>query len=113
MQEKFGDHLKGLRISWVGDGNNVSQDIMLAAPLLGVNCSIATPKGYEPNAKIVQDAKNLAKIYGTELNLFHDPLDAVRDANVVVTDTWVSMGQESEAKKRIKDFEGYQITMKL
>jgi len=113
LQEHLGSNLQGKTLAWVGDGNNVLHDIMLGAPLLGMNLQIATPKGYEPDATIIADAQKLAKAHGTVLRLTNKPEEAVFHADVAITDTWVSMGQEEEAKVRIRDFEGYQITMDL
>eukprot|EP00511_Aplanochytrium_stocchinoi_P005196 CAMPEP_0204831284 /NCGR_PEP_ID=MMETSP1346-20131115/10318_1 /ASSEMBLY_ACC=CAM_ASM_000771 /TAXON_ID=215587 /ORGANISM="Aplanochytrium stocchinoi, Strain GSBS06" /LENGTH=350 /DNA_ID=CAMNT_0051962211 /DNA_START=230 /DNA_END=1282 /DNA_ORIENTATION=+ len=113
IQEQFGPVLDGLQITWVGDGNNVLHDIMLAAPLMGVNCTVATPKGYEPHQDIITDTKKSADENGTSFEMFNDPLKAVKDTHVVVTDTWISMGQEEEAKKRLEIFKGYQVTMDM
>ncbi|XP_044142577.1 ornithine transcarbamylase, mitochondrial [Bufo gargarizans] len=110
IQEHYG-HLKGLTISWIGDGNNVLHSIMLSAAKFGMNVHIATPKGYEPNSTVTAAAKQFSKESGTKLLMTNDPLEAARGANVLVTDTWVSMGQEEEKKKRLQDFKGYQITM--
>ncbi|KAG8450539.1 hypothetical protein GDO86_002984 [Hymenochirus boettgeri] len=110
LQEYFG-HLKGLTISWIGDGNNVLNSIMMSAAKLGINLHIATPKGYEPDSSIISSAEQFSKEFGTQLFMTNDPLEAAVGANVLVTDTWVSMGQEEEKKKRLMDFKGYQITM--
>lgn len=110
LQEHYGS-LSGLTVSWIGDGNNVLHSFMMTAAKLGVHLKIATPKGYEPDNGVVQEAQRLSKKHGTQLVLTSDPLEAAHDSNVLVTDTWVSMGQEEEKKKRLKDFEGYQITM--
>lgn len=110
IQEHYG-HLKGLTISWIGDGNNVLHSIMLSAAKFGMNLHIATPKGYEPNSSITEAAKQFSNESGTKLLMTTDPLEAASGANVLVTDTWVSMGQEEEKKKRLQDFKGYQITM--
>ncbi|KAK3805878.1 MAG: ornithine carbamoyltransferase [Benniella sp.] len=106
--------LKGLRLAWVGDGNNIMHSLMLQLPKVGMHMTMATPKGYEPNAAILTQARNNALQAGTELlGVFHDPKEALQDADVVVTDTWISMGQEEEKKQRIKDFAGYQLTTEL
>ncbi|KAF3843457.1 hypothetical protein F7725_002306 [Dissostichus mawsoni] len=101
----------GLTVSWIGDGNNVLHSFMMTAAKLGVNLKIATPKGYEPERSVIQEAQRLSKEHGTQLVLTSDPMEAAHGSNVLVTDTWVSMGQEEEKKKRLKDFKGYQITM--
>nr|XP_040058261.1 ornithine transcarbamylase, mitochondrial isoform X1 [Gasterosteus aculeatus aculeatus] len=110
LQEHYGS-LSGLTVSWIGDGNNVLHSFMMTAAKLGVNLKIATPKGYEPERSVIEEAQRLSKEHGTQLVLTSDPMEAARGSNVLVTDTWVSMGQEEEKKKRLKDFKGYQITM--
>jgi ornithine carbamoyltransferase len=103
--------LEGLKIAWVGDANNVLFDLAIGAAKLGVHVSVATPKGYSiPSSMrdiILSSAPN---VHLSETNV---PEEAVRDADILVTDTWVSMGQEEEAKKRMKAFEGFQITAEL
>ncbi|XP_072300772.1 ornithine transcarbamylase, mitochondrial [Eucyclogobius newberryi] len=110
LQEHYGS-LNGLTVSWIGDGNNVLHSFMMTAAKLGVHLKIATPKGYEPEKSVIQEARRLSQKYGTQLVLTADPMEAAHDSNVLVTDTWVSMGQEEEKKRRLADFEGYQITM--
>ncbi|XP_010776998.1 ornithine carbamoyltransferase, mitochondrial [Notothenia coriiceps] len=110
LQEHYGS-LSGLTVSWIGDGNNVLHSFMMTAAKLGVHLKIATPKGYEPERSVIQEAQRLSKEHGTQLVLTSDPMEAAHGSNVLVTDTWVSMGQEEEKKKRLKDFKGYQITM--
>ncbi|CAF9914399.1 ornithine carbamoyltransferase [Imshaugia aleurites] len=107
--------LEGLKIAWVGDANNVLFDLAIASLKLGVDISVATPRGYEIPQKmkeIIQESGKDARIQGklTETNV---PEEAVKDADVLVTDTWVSMGQEAEAKQKIKAFRGFQITNAL
>ncbi|CAL8267139.1 unnamed protein product [Lota lota] len=111
LQEHYGK-LDGLTVSWIGDGNNVLHSFMNTAAKLGVHLRIATPKGYEPEGSVVQEAQRLSKQHGTQLVLTSDPMEAAKGSDVLVTDTWVSMGQEEEKKKRLKDFHGYQITNK-
>uniref|UniRef100_A0AAR2KZE8 ornithine carbamoyltransferase n=1 Tax=Pygocentrus nattereri TaxID=42514 RepID=A0AAR2KZE8_PYGNA len=110
LNEHYGS-LKGLTVAWIGDGNNILHSLMMSLPKLGVNLRIATPKGYEPDATITWEAQHLFKQFGTDMQMFSEPLEAAQGSNVLVTDTWVSMGQEEDKKKRIKDFQGYQITM--
>jgi len=112
IREHFGS-LEGLTVSWVGDGNNVLHDLMLAAPKLSVNLRLGIPDGYECDPNILARTKELAEEHGTSIVLTTDPVEAVTGANVVVTDTWVSMGQEEDTAKRLKDFDGYQVTEKL
>jgi len=112
IQEQFGK-LEGLTLAWVGDGNNVLHSIMVAGPKVGLNLRIATPAGYKPDSDVVEYAKEQATENNTSLILTTDPEEAVIGAHIIVTDTWVSMGQDSEAQTRINDFEGYQITMDM
>jgi len=113
LREHFGNNLQGKTIAWVGDGNNVLHDLALGAALLGMHVHIATPTGYEMNADIMTRTQKLADAAGSRVLCTTDPLEAVKDAHVIVTDTWVSMGQEDEAKKRIQDFAGYQVTKQM
>ena len=108
LQEKFGD-LSGLKLAFLGDGNNVANSLMLSALRLGVNFAIATPKGYEPDEEIVAQADALAAITGAELLITNDPVAAAKDAQAIYTDVWASMGQEHEKEKRLKDFAPYQV----
>lgn len=106
LKEHFGQ-LKGKTLSWVGDGNNVLHDLMIGSIKLGINVRVATPKGYEADKDIVKEAQQLAQQHNVQLTFTNDPIESVRGANVVVTDTWISMGQEEEAKKRKIDFKGH------
>ncbi|XP_072217671.1 ornithine transcarbamylase, mitochondrial isoform X1 [Excalfactoria chinensis] len=110
LQEHYGG-LNGLTIAWIGDGNNVLHSIMTSAAKLGMHLRIATPKGFEPDLRITKITEQYSKEYGTRLLLTKDPLEAANGANVLVTDTWISMGQEEEKRRRLKAFQGYQITM--
>ncbi|KAM8974965.1 ornithine transcarbamylase, mitochondrial [Pelodytes ibericus] len=112
IQEHYG-HLNGLTIAWIGDGNNILHSIMLSAAKFGMHLRIATPKGYEPDSSVMAAAEKFSKEFGTKLFITNDPLKAATGANVLVTDTWVSMGQEAEKKQRLMDFKGYQITMQM
>ncbi len=112
LQEHFGD-LRDLRLAYVGDGNNMAHSLMLAAASLGVTISVATPKGYEPNAEITGAARALAAISGGAVEVLHDPVEAVAGADAVYTDVWASMGQESEAADRRKIFAPYQVNQNL
>ncbi|CAM9275503.1 unnamed protein product [Ectocarpus fasciculatus] len=109
IQERFGK-LEGLTFTWVGDGNNVLHDLMLGAAKLAINLRIATPEGYRPDPAVTAMTEALAKESGSSVLITADPKEAVTGAHVVATDTWVSMGQEEEAAKRIKDYEGYQAS---
>jgi ornithine carbamoyltransferase len=113
LQEQFGKDLSGKTVAWVGDGNNVLHDLMLGSAILGMNVNIATPTGYEPNADILAKTQVLAKASGSKVFTTTVAAEAVKGANVVVTDTWVSMGQEDEYAKRVAEFEGYQVNKEL
>lgn len=112
IQEKFG-RLKGLNISFVGDGNNVAVSLMHVSALLGANFSIASPEGYEVNPQAVEIGTRLALTSGSRINLYHDPHQAVSGAQVIYTDTWTSMGQEAEARLRRQVFPPYQVNAEL
>jgi ornithine carbamoyltransferase len=107
--------LEGMKIAWIGDANNVLYDLAIGAAKLGVDMSVATPKGYEipqQMRSVIQQAASTAphagKLFETTV-----PEEAIKDADILVTDTWVSMGQEEEAAKRLKAFEGFQVTSEL
>ncbi|HJT15985.1 MAG TPA: ornithine carbamoyltransferase [Thermoanaerobaculia bacterium] len=106
--EKLGK-LKGKKIAWVGDGNNMAHSLMFGAPKVGMDIAVATPRGYEPDPEVVRQAQADAKAAGTKITLTHSIEEAVDDADVVETDVWASMGQEEEAEKRRRDFEGWQV----
>lgn len=110
--EKKGD-LKNLKVVFVGDGNNVCHSLMFGAAKLGVNFWAATPKGYEPKKEIYELALEDAKETGAKITVVNDPKEAVKDADVVYTDVWASMGQESEAEIRKKIFQPYQVNKEL
>lgn len=105
--------LEGLKLAYVGDGNNVAHSLLYAAAKAGMHMSVATPAGYECNAEIVENAKADAKQTGSVLTFTQDPSEAVTGADVVCTDTWVSMGQEAEKAERIKIFKDYQVNAQL
>jgi len=111
--EKFGKNAKGLNVSYVGDGNNVTVSLMHVAAKLGWNVTVGTPKGYDVNPKAVEIAQNIAKNTGSKLTFVRDPHEAVKGAHVIYTDTWTSMGQEEETAKREKVFPPYQVNAKL
>lgn len=110
--EKFGK-LKGLNITYVGDGNNVAVSLMHIAAKLGANFTIANPEDYDIVPKAIEDAKKFAKDSGSTLSFIRDPHEAVKNAHVIYTDTWTSMGQEAETEKRKKVFPPYQVNQKL
>jgi ornithine carbamoyltransferase len=108
LQEHFG-RLDGLVLAFVGDGNNVYHSLALLGPALGMEVRLAHPPGYAPNARIVERARELAAAGGGSLAFSDDPRDAVRDAAVVYTDAWTSMGQEAETEERRDAFRAYQV----
>jgi len=106
--------LKGLRIAFVGDANNVADSLMLASLALGADFSIATPKGYEPRPEILREGTGMAEKTGSSLITTDDPIEAVKDADAIYTDVWVSMGHEDEAKERARVFyPKYQVNIDL
>ncbi|POV96954.1 hypothetical protein PSTT_15327 [Puccinia striiformis] len=110
--------LSGLNVTWIGDSNNILNDMIVAYPRLGINLKIATPTGYPLDQRVLDRMELGAKEEeschrGGKLVHVHDPLVAVQDADIIVTDTWISMGQESEMTKRLQDFSGFQITEEL
>ena len=110
--EKKGD-LKGLRLAYVGDGNNVARSLMLAAVAVGMDFSIASPPGYELDKPALRLAKKLAAQSGAKIATMAEPRLAVKDADVVYTDVWTSMGQEAEAEVRRRAFASYQVDSTL
>jgi ornithine carbamoyltransferase len=110
--EKLGK-LKGKKIAWVGDGNNMAHSLMFGAPKVGMDIAVATPRGYEPDPQVVAQAQADAKAAGTKITLTHAIEEAVDDADVVETDVWASMGQEEEAEKRRRDFEGWEVDRRV
>ena len=107
--EKFGGRLEGRRLAWIGDGNNMAHSLMFGAPKVGMDITIATPRGYEPHPEIIAKAKSDADAAGTRLHLTTSIEEAAEGADVIETDVWASMGQEEEAQQRIRDFEGWQV----
>lgn len=112
LREHFGG-LAGLHVAYVGDGNNVANSWLLGAAQMGLRLSIASPRGYEPDADIVQKAYGIAENTGATLWLMDDPVQAVKGADVVYTDVWASMGQEHEAELRRGVFQPYQLNTAL
>ncbi len=112
LEEHFGS-LRGLEFAYVGDGNNVCHSLLLAAAQLGVNCRVATPKGYAPDLEIVHRAIEISERTGGSLALMHDPAKAVLGADAIYTDVCTSMGSEHEATKRAPIFKPYQVNEKL
>ena len=107
IKEKFGN-LNNLRIAYIGDGNNVCNSLILGCTRLGINLTVATPKGYEPANDSITDGKNAGI-----LEITNKPEDALSNADIIYTDTWVSMGQEKEAEKRIRIFKPFQLNNRI
>jgi len=110
--ERFGS-LKGLNVTYVGDGNNVTVSLMHVCALLGANVTVATPEGYDVTPEPIRLAEDIARQTGSKLTFLRDPHEAVRGAHVIYTDTWTSMGQEAETEKRAKIFPPYQVNAQL
>lgn len=106
---EFKHRFEGLRFAWVGDGNNVCNSALLGSAIMGMECVIACPKGYEPKAEFIEKAKAL----GGKFTITDDPKVAAKDADVIYTDVWVSMGDEAEQEKRMKDFATFQVNNEL
>jgi ornithine carbamoyltransferase len=107
MQEQF-QTLKGLTLTYLGDGNNVAHSLLIGCALTGVNIRVATPPDYTPSPEVVAQARSLA-LPGTDIQVLEDPIAAVENTNVLYTDVWASMGQEDLAESRIPIFQAYQI----
>ena len=101
--------LKGLTLAYIGDGNNICCSLFTGAAMTGMNMTAACPGGYYPNEGVFRAAGKLAKKTGAKLKIVKDPRDAARDADILYTDVWVSMGQEKQKEKRLKAFNGYQV----
>lgn len=112
LKEHFG-RLRGLKLAYVGDGNNVAHSLLLCSARFGIHCAVATPKGYEPNPAIVNQARQLAGKFGSQIAITNDAPSAVESADAVYTDVWASMGQEEQAAERNKRFAAYQVNEKL
>ncbi len=112
MKEVFGDY-KGLKVAYVGDGNNMAHSWLNGCAQLGIDLAIASPTDYTVDKNIYENACNIASKNGCKLELTTSPEVAVAGANVVYTDVWTSMGQEAETAKRLKDFQGYLIDSDL
>jgi len=112
VREKFGT-FKNITLAYVGDGNNVLNSLMCAAAKVGLDIRIAAPKGYEPSKGLLETAEVIAVKSGSAVDLTNDPRIAVRGADIIYTDVWVSMGQEKEAKLRLKAFKNFQVNDNL
>ncbi len=112
IKERFGS-LKGLTMAYIGDGNNVCHSLVIVAAKVGLNIKVATPKGYEPDLEIIAKAREFAVETGSQITLGNKPEEAAKDANVFYTDVWVSMGEEAQAERRMKEFKNFQINKAL
>ncbi|KAI8068417.1 ornithine carbamoyltransferase [Gongronella butleri] len=105
--------LPGLKVAWVGDANNIIQEILVAFPKVGIHVAVAAPQGYNCDQDVVDIALADAAKTGVNVTFTTKPEDAIKDADIIITDTWVSMGQEEEKAKRLQEFAGYQVTMDM
>lgn len=112
LEEHFGN-LRGLKLAYVGDGNNMCHSLVGIGARAGAHIRVATPEGYEPDASVVADAKRVARETKGKIEIFRSPEEAVTGAQAVYTDVWASMGQESESAQREVAFAGYQVNEKL
>jgi ornithine carbamoyltransferase len=112
IYEKKGK-LSGLKLAYIGDGNNVAHSLIYGCTKVGMNITLACPKGYEPNPQVVSRGKEEAFKNGCEVKVTHDPKEAAQVADIIYTDVWASMGQEKERGKRVKIFRAYQVNQRL
>jgi len=110
--ENFGS-LKGLNVTFIGDGNNVAVSLLHICSKLGANFTLASPEGYDLSEKALAESKRFAHVSGSQIRLMRDPHSAVKDSHVIYTDTWTSMGQEAETKQREKVFPPFQVNSHL
>jgi len=111
--EEHKGRLEGVKLAWSGDGNNVCNSLLIGCAKMGVHMSVATPKGYEPSSDVVKLAKEIAEESGAKIIITNDAITAVSDADVVVTDTFVSMGEEEQEKAKLAAFKDYVVTEEL
>lgn len=112
ISEKKGS-LKGVKLSYIGDGNNMAHSLMIASAKMGIDFSLACPKGYEPEEEIVHLAKGFAQTSGAEILITDQPTLAVENADVIYSDVWTSMGQEAENEQRLDSFKNFQVNQEL
>lgn len=113
LTEKVGPDLKGFRVAYVGDGNNTCHSLIFGAAKLGAHIRIGTPKGYEPDAGVLKQARKDARRTGGSIVVVNDPFEAVDGAQAVYTDVWASMGFEAETERRREIFSSFRVTRKL
>jgi ornithine carbamoyltransferase len=112
VREKFGQ-FTNIKFSYVGDGNNTCHELIYGASKLGMNLWIANPEGFEPNPRVVSEAEKIARATGAQIQLVNDPIEAVKNANIVYTDVWASMGQEAETEDRAAVFADFRVDSEL
>ncbi|MRG88265.1 ornithine carbamoyltransferase [Salinibacillus xinjiangensis] len=112
IQEHKGS-LEGQKLAYIGDGNNMAHSLLIGCAKVGMDISIATPKGYEPDLQICEEAKSIALNTGSTIEILEDPKQAVKNADVIYSDVWASMGQEEEQKMREQQFHSYQVNQQL
>ncbi len=112
VRERKG-RLKGIRMIYIGDGNNVAHSLMFGAALVGMNLTVVTPPGFEPSGAVLAESQKIGDGSGAHIEVSNDPAGAAKGADVVYTDVWASMGQESEAEARSQKFKDYQVNSKL
>ncbi len=113
IREEFGK-TEGLKLAYIGDAaNNMGNSYLVACALAGMSVSVGAPKGFQPAAEVVARAQAIAQQFGQRIEVFEDPTAAVADADVIATDTWVSMGMEAEKEQRVKTFAGYTVDAPL
>lgn len=112
IQEHKGK-LAGLKIAYVGDGNNMAHSLLIGAAKMGMEIAVATPNGYEPNSEVIELACEAAELSGGKITISNDPMQAVHEADVIYTDVWASMGQETEQTERLNQFKAFQVNEAL
>lgn len=106
-------NLEGLKLAYIGDGNNVAHSLLIACSKIGIDISIATPPNYEVDKNVAELAHSFAKISSSKIVLTHNPVEVVHEADAIYSDVWTSMGQEAENEQRLNDFQGFQINAEL
>lgn len=112
IYEKKGS-FAGIKLAYVGDGNNMAHSLLIGCAIMGIDCYVATPKNYEVNQSIFALAKDKAKAENVKIEQTHDPIEAVKEADIIYTDVWTSMGFENETSERLQAFKDFQVNEKL